>query len=108
MKAILLRTELGDTEVVNIDGLDDMQKYIEGYIEHVYSNEKYAVRVYVNEDGRAKFADVNTNLVAVLKGLSGHDRVANLYGPALVTAYDESLDISEDAISHIGSVIDNA
>lgn len=108
MKAILLRAELGDADIVNVEGLDDMQQYVEGYIELVASNETHGIVIYVNEEGIFKFGkneqNVNNNLHKILEDISDREPVKT-YGPALIVSYDEKSDVTENTIEYIGSLI---
>ena len=93
MKAIGLKVGR-KAEIVNFDGLDDMQRYVGGWIEAVYPYGD-PVAIVLNEEGKIQGLEFNRGI---------QDEIGDYYdwiaGNAFIIGVDENdfCDISEDML----------
>jgi hypothetical protein len=100
VKAILIPVE-GEVVLVEQNGLDDLQKFVEGDIESVPYRQDASC--YINDQGKLHGMPINRNATALLRKILRPDDV--IVGPMIIVGFDEStgddLDIPDRLRVHL-------
>lgn len=89
----------GTTTTVAIDGLDDMQAVVDGYIERACSFD--GVDMWVNEEGLLRTLPINMKATAIRDRLTAIPAFYPIVGDVLILASDEVSDVPQEIIDRL-------
>ena len=89
----------GTTTTVAIDGLEDMQAVVDGYIERACSFD--GVDMWVNEEGLLRTLPINMKATAIRDRLTAIPAFYPIVGDVLILASDEVSDVPQEIIDRL-------